>query len=135
MNETDIKLVKEAKKNALEILHNCVTPYGFKASADPAGYPQVWGRDSTVTLLGALASGDRDLITAGRHSLDTLGERQSCRGLVPLNVNPESGYISTENAGACDANLWYILGQYALYKATGDAHALKSNWPKMTRTS
>ncbi len=133
MNEEDQNLVKEAKKHALEILHNCATPYGFKASADPAGYPQIWGRDSSVTLLGALASGDSDLIAAGRASLDTLGDRQSCWGLVPLNVNPETGYISTENAGACDANLWYILGQYALYKATGDRYSLEKAWPKINR--
>lgn len=133
MNENEKHLVKEAKKHALEILHNCATPYGFKASADPAGYPQVWGRDSSVTLLGALASGDPELIAVGRASLDTLGGQQSCWGLVPLNVNPDTGYISTENAGACDANLWYILGQYALYQATGDRVALEKVWLKINK--
>jgi glycogen debranching enzyme len=133
MKQSDRKLIIEAKKHALEILHGCISPYGFRASADPAGYPQVWGRDSSVTLLAALASKDPDLIAAGRTSLDTLGAKQSPLGLVPLNLNPESGYISTENAGACDTNLWYILGQYALYKATGDENALKKNWLRITR--
>lgn len=133
MNQSDKKLILEAKKHALEILHGCVTPFGFRASADPAGYPQVWGRDSAVSLLGALACRDPDLISAGRASLDTLGESQSSWGLVPLNLNPESGYISTENAGACDTNLWYILGQYALYEATHDGTALKKAWPHISR--
>lgn len=133
MNQKEIELVKTAREHALEILHKCVTPHGFRASADPAGYPQVWGRDSSVTLLGALASGDSELIQAGRASLDTLGSAQSCLGLVPLNLNPENGYISTENAGACDGNLWYILGQFALYKATGDKNALQNAWPRITR--
>lgn len=133
MNATEHELIAEARKRALDIVHGCITPHGFRASADPAGYPQIWGRDSAVTLLGALATGDPDLITAGRASLDTLGGSQSCWGLVPLNINPDTGYISTENAGACDANLWYILGQYALYKTTGDLESLKRCWPRITR--
>lgn len=132
MNQANQNLIQEAKKRALEVLHGCATPYGYKASADEAGYPQVWGRDSAVTLLGAIASGDPDLVTAGRASLDTLGKGQSTRGLVPLNLNPQNGYISTENAGACDANLWYILGQYALFNHTGDLSALKSCWKNVT---
>ncbi len=133
MNQNEIDLVNEAKKRALEILHRCVTPYGFKASADPAGYPQVWGRDSAVTLLGAVASGDPELVAAGRASLETLGSAQSCWGLVPLNLNPETGFISTENAGAVDGNLWYILGQYALFEATGDREAFAKAWPRIIR--
>jgi len=108
MNQKEKNLVNEAAKHALEILHQCVTPYGFRASADPVGYPQVWSRDSSVTLLGALASEDKELINAGRASLDALSGAQSCWGMIPLNLNPESGDISTENAGSCDANLWYI---------------------------
>jgi GH15 family glucan-1,4-alpha-glucosidase len=50
-----------------------------------------------------------------------------------MNINPEDGFVSTENAGACDANLWYILGQFGLYKATRDLGALKKNWATVTR--
>ena len=133
MNQKDTNLVNEAAKRALDILHRCVTAYGFRASANPAGYPQIWSRDSSITLLGALASGDEALVNSGKASLDTIGEAQSCWGMIPLNVNPESGDISTENAGSCDANLWYILGQYALYRATGDKASLVRSWPRITR--
>lgn len=133
MKQAERNLVAEAKKHALEILHGCITPHGFRASADPAGYPQVWARDSVITLLGALAVHDPELVAAGRASLETLGSGQSCWGLVPLNLNPDTGYISTENAGSCDANLWYILGQYALYQASGDAQALKKNWQRISQ--
>jgi len=133
MDQTELILTTEARIRALDILHGCVTPYGFRASADPAGYPQVWGRDSVITLLGALASNDQELIAAGRASLETLSSHQSCWGLVPLNINPEDNTISTENAGACDANLWFILGQYALYKTTGDAEAVRRVWSRITR--
>ena len=90
----------------MDVLMKCVTPCGFRASAEQAGYPQVWGRDSVVTFLGAAASGEGELIAAGRASLETLGAYQSPLGLIPPNVNPDSGAISTENAGAVEAHVF-----------------------------
>jgi GH15 family glucan-1,4-alpha-glucosidase len=133
MHQKEQLLVSEVRKRAQDILHKCVTPAGFRASAEANGYPQVWGRDSVITLLGALASGDADLLSAGKASLETIGSMQSCWGLLPLNVNPDTGAVSTENAGACDVNLWYILGQYALFHATGDRLAVIDNWPRITQ--
>jgi GH15 family glucan-1,4-alpha-glucosidase len=133
MHQKEQLLVSEVRKRAQDILHKCVTPAGFRASAEANGYPQVWGRDSVITLLGALASGDADLLSAGKASLETIGNMQSCWGLLPLNVNPDTGAVSTENAGACDVNLWYILGQYALFHATGDRLAVIDNWPRITQ--
>jgi len=65
--------------------------------------------------------------------LDTLSGHQSELGLVPLNVHPETGEISTENAGAVDANLWYVLGQYYYYSLTRDAGYLRAVWPRIER--
>ena len=103
-------LIEEARQRALAVLHGCITPHGFRASALAAGYPQIWARDSMIVSLGAAATGDPQLLAACRASLETLKTHQSSRGLIQLNVNPDSGYISTENAGATDSNLWFILG-------------------------
>ena len=97
------KLLAETHARSLDILHKCVTPHGFRASALVAGYPQIWARDSIITFLGAAVTGDKIFLDAGRASLATLGAHQSARGLIPLNVNPDTGYVSTENAGAIDA--------------------------------
>ncbi len=107
------KLVADAHARALDILHKCATPHGFRASALAAGYPQIWARDSIITFLGGAATGDKVLVAAGRASLETLGAYQSARGLIPLNVNPDSGHISTENAGAIDSNLWLSWGTFS----------------------
>lgn len=127
------KLLANAHEKATEVLHNCVTPHGFRASGLAAGYPQVWTRDSAITALGAIASGDPTLIECVRASLHTVGERQSSRGLIPLNVNPDTGYISTENAGAADANLWYIIAHYMYYLTTKDKAFLTENWERITK--
>jgi len=73
-----------------------------------------------VTFLGAVTTGHADLLAAGRASLETMRAHQSKRGLIQLNVNPDTGYVSTENAGAVDGNLWYILGHYLYFQVTGD---------------
>lgn len=133
MNPDEKTLVETAREKALDILEHCVTDYGFRASAMTAGYPQVWGRDSVIMLLGAVASGDARLIEAGKRSLTTLGEHQSCLGLVPLNVNPDSGTISTENAGAVDSNLLFVLGHFLLFRTTGDLKYLENSWKYIQR--
>ncbi len=131
MNTRD--LLREARCHALEILHQCATPAGFRASALAAGYPQIWARDSVMTFLGAVAAGDADLIAAGRASLETMGKHQSPRGLIQLNVNPDTGYVSTENAGAVDGNLWYIIGHYLHYRTTGDLDFLQAHWSSIDK--
>ena len=59
---TDNQLLDEARKRALHIVHHCVTPHGYRASALAAGYPQVWARDAVATFLGACVTGDPELI-------------------------------------------------------------------------
>ncbi len=133
MKKSDLLLIGEARQRAQDILARCMTSCGYRASAQPAGYPQIWGRDSGIVLLGAAASGIPELIAAGRSSLDTLGAHQSPLGLLPLNVNPDTGYISTENAGACDSNLWFILAHYLHYRLTGNLEYLCQNWERIER--
>ena len=130
--DTDL-LLCEARQRALDILHHCVIPHGFRASAMTAGYPQVWARDSMITFLGAAATGDPTLIAAGRAALETMSAHQSQRGLIQLNVNPDTGYVSTENAGAVDGNLWYLLGHYLHFQLTGDLTFLRQHWSHINR--
>jgi len=125
--------IYEAQQRAQAILHGCVTKHGFRASALVAGYPQVWARDNGVIFLGAAATGDPQLLATGRAALETLGAYQSRRGLIPLNVNPDTGYVSTENAGAADGNLWFILGHYLHFQQTGDIAFLQKHWSTINR--
>ena len=126
-------LLNGTRRQALAVLQKCVTPHGFRASGLKAGYPQIWARDSMVTFLGAAAAGDPELLAAGRHSLETMSAYQSAKGMIQLNVNPDTGYVSTENAGAMDANLWYILGHYLHFQLTGDAGFLQRHWSNIDR--
>ena len=120
--------LNETRQRALDVLWRCVTQHGFRASGLAAGYPQIWARDNGIICLGALATGAPELIAAGRRALETMGTYQSARGLIQLNINPDTGYISTENAGAVDSNLWYIIGHYLYFKTSGDTAFLQAHW-------
>lgn len=126
-------LIDEARDRALDVLSRCATPLGFRASGLAAGYPQIWARDNGVIFLGAVAGREPLLLATARAALETLRAHQSPRGLIPLNVNPDTGYISTENAGAVDANLWYILCHYLYFSITSDAEFLLQSWPSIDR--
>ncbi|MDX1524191.1 MAG: glycoside hydrolase 100 family protein [Anaerolineae bacterium] len=130
---TQDSLLTEARRRAIDILRRCVTDHGFRASALASGYPQIWARDSMLTFLGAATTGQAEFITAGRASLETMSTYQSPRGLIQLNVNPDTNYISTENAGAVDGNLWYILGHFLHLQLTNDSAFLCHHWPRINQ--
>jgi glycogen debranching enzyme len=126
-------LTDTAYDKALDVLRRCVSLLGFKASALAGGYPQVWARDAPITALGALLTGDADLIACAKASLETLGSKQTDLGMIHLNVDTRTGEVTTENAGAVDANLWFIVGHFCYLGATGDEAFVRSQWPKLTR--
>jgi glycogen debranching enzyme len=126
-------LLSDTRERALDVLSRCATPDGFRASGLAAGYPQIWARDNAIVFLGAVASGEPQLIAAGCAALETMSAHQSPRGMIQLNVNPDTGYVSTENAGAVDSNLWYLLAHYLYLRATGDDAPLLRHWPNIDR--
>lgn len=118
-------MIDEAYAQAIRILQACVSDIGFKASALPGGYNEVWGRDSMITLLGAVASGNPALITAARASLDTLRQYQTDLGLIPNNVDVENN--EPQYRAYMDGTLWYVIGSYYYFKKTGDRNFLKKS--------
>jgi hypothetical protein len=61
-----------------------------------------------------------ELIACTRASLETLGSHQTDLGMIHLNVDTRTGDVTTENAGAVDANLWFILAHDAYRQHVGD---------------
>ncbi|MFN8568231.1 MAG: amylo-alpha-1,6-glucosidase [Kouleothrix sp.] len=113
------------------MIWRCVTPRGFRARL--AGYPQIWTRDTGVVFLKRGAHRRLQLIATARAALETMSAYQSARGLISPNVNPDTGFISTANAGAVDSNLWYLLGHYLYFNLSGDLLFLERHWPAIDR--
>jgi glycogen debranching enzyme len=117
-------------------------------------YQQVWARDSMICTLGLLLCHDAEGTDIARRSLETLRRYQSPLGNVAHNVGfpdvPDPALIAhggrlagdagervgvrdTIHAGCVDGSLWYIIGHYYHYAATGDRTLLEPAWESLER--
>lgn len=107
---------------AIELLEKASSSEGFLASAqDISNYKRVWARDGVICGLAALASGNEELITTFRLTLETLANNQHENGTIPSNVMTNGDVVEVSYgglAGRVDAVTWFIIGicQYAFYK-------------------
>ena len=107
-------------KDALALLHELITPYGFLASSIEAdNYKRIWARDSIVCGIAGLWSEDEALIEGLSRSLQTLADYQHGTGMIPSNVLPTEEDVSYGSlVGRIDATTWFILGACLYYKHT-----------------
>lgn len=118
-------MIDEAYRQAINILKECVSDIGFKASALDSGYHEVWGRDSMITLLGAMLTRESDLIHAAQTSLNTLQKYQTELGLIPNNVDVKNN--EPQYRAYMDGTIWYVIGVYFYHKQTGDLEFMKKH--------
>lgn len=128
---------QDAYENSLDLLRQCCTQHGFVASpAGAANYNRIWGRDSVIIGLAALASGEEDLIDCFKNSLLTLAAHQGPHGEIPSNVDPNTERISYGGmAGRVDANLLFIIGCGEYWIHSGDDAFLNKMMPVIEKTS
>lgn len=142
-------LVDEARGRAEEVLLSNGSELGLLGGGGGA-YKQVWARDSMICGLALL------LLERGREvhlrSLETLERFQSELGKVPHNVgfpglkdaalvahggalgsDSTEPVVDTAHAGCIDNNLWFILGHYTNWRATGELDRLRASWPALQR--
>lgn len=112
----------KAYLEAVGLLKKASSKEGFLASAmDISNYKRVWARDGVICGLGALASGDSELINTFEHTLKTLASHQHEMGTIPSNVAFDKNNIEVSYgglAGRVDAVTWFVIGvcQLAYYK-------------------
>lgn len=126
-------MIDECYTQAQKILKECTSDIGLKASALEGGYNEIWGRDSMITLLGAMVTGDAELRKASRTSLDTLKKYQTNLGLIPNNVDVEND--EPQYRAYMDGTLWYVIGTYFYFKQTRDLDFLKSHFSSVRKAA
>lgn len=124
----DEDLRREGYHQAIELMRRASGAHGFLATPTrQRNYRRVWGRDSAITSLAALLSGDSELIDASRRTLQTLAHYQGPHGEIPSNVDPENEAISYGGtAGRVDADLWFVIACGEHYRVTGDDDFLRA---------
>jgi glycogen debranching enzyme len=142
------ELRRTARYHAERLLLNNGGELGLLGSNQ--AYQQVWARDSMLCGLGLVLCRDSEGVAIFRRSLDTLRRYQSPLGKVPHNVGLAGTLdpaliahggklegdgtrvvLDTAHAGCVDNNLWYIVGHYVHYRATGDLRYLQEGWPSL----
>jgi len=112
---------KQHYHNAIDLLKEVATPYGFLASAqDISNYKRIWARDGVICGLAALASDNIELIETFQKTLETLVKHQHPLGTIPSNVLIKEGEDAVSYgglAGRVDAVTWFVIGicQYSIY--------------------
>jgi glycogen debranching enzyme len=127
------ELVEVAYQQAVEILRQCSTETGMKASVQRAGYPLVYARDSMITLLGAALVPDDEFRSDYQRSLDTLGELQTDLGYIHRAIHLDTMSKDCNAFGSVDSNMWYIIGHYNYYRHYQDRAYLEAVWPKLEK--
>ncbi|MFC4101331.1 amylo-alpha-1,6-glucosidase [Paenibacillus xanthanilyticus] len=121
-----MSVIEEAYHQSIYVLERCMHAMGAKASALLEGYPQVFARDSMITLLGASLVDNPAFKDAFMASLETLAVYQTRLGMIPLSVDIEKPRMEA-NQGAVDSNLWYVIGHGVYYERYQDLAFLRKH--------
>lgn len=126
-------VVQEGAERSLAVLHSAATPHGFVASPAFDHYAVIWARDALISSLGAVRSGDPELIAAAAATLDTLAGRMSPLGQVPAVVAPARNVWDFAEGGVVDATAWLpiVVGEWL--DATGDRDRARTWWGAVAR--
>lgn len=120
MKAEDLKLIKEAKKAALEVLlHNAHGPYHGLPRTAGWGYPEPYTRDLMFSILGIAVSGNQVLLKSIRKVLETLAKNQTQHGHITSLVH------DSKDRGASDTTPLFLLGVGIFIKVTGETEFLK----------
>lgn len=112
----------EGYQRSLELLRACVTEHGFVATPTTRdNYRRLWARDSSIIGLAALLTGDEELISVCRRTLQTFADCQGPHGEIPSNIDPNTRRVSFGGtAGRVDSDLWFVICCGAYWRTTGD---------------
>ncbi|MBU89997.1 hypothetical protein CMO94_00530 [Candidatus Woesearchaeota archaeon] len=124
-------LCDKAYDEALKVPRNCSHTSGIKASAKTSGYPQIWARDSMITLLGATCIKDAKIKNSLKSSFNILAKEQSLLGIIPNNVDVRS--LKPNFQAYADGGLWFVIGNANFFKQTNDKNFLKKNYPAIKK--
>ena len=120
MGKATDKRIAQAKEAALQVLlHNRHGPCRGLPRTAGWGYPEPYTRDLMIAGLGALVSGNRELMASLRRVLETLAKNQSPRGHIPSLVH------DPEDRGASDTTPLFLMMVAMYRRATGEAGFLE----------
>lgn len=104
----EVNLIDRVYAAAIESLRRCCHPRGLQGSGERVGHKEIWARDSMISVLGGVLTGDAQILDVLRASVSALKEKQAANGCIPNNVNPDTGRPNFR--AYADGGLWWIIG-------------------------
>lgn len=122
-----MNICDKAREKAVDILKECTHKMGLMASGGSKGYPQIWARDSMISLFGVCFTDDEEVMKALRSSFETLKEGRTKYGSIPNAVDVNSKRANFQ--AYADAGLWFVVGVSAFFKTSKDEKFLEKHFP------
>ncbi|MGM5485320.1 MAG: amylo-alpha-1,6-glucosidase [Nanobdellota archaeon] len=114
--------IEEGYRKAVDVLRKNQSKYGFSASTErKENYYSVWARDHCITSIGAILTGDEDLIETAETGIFFLLRNQIDHGQVPSYVeieNKKKVYGGFGSITSVDSNLWIVIACAIMHKRT-----------------
>ncbi len=111
--------IEDAKRAALEVLlYNARDGRGGLPRTAAWGYPEPYTRDLLIGALGALVSGNQELVSSLRRVLEVLAENQSPLGHIPSLVD------APNDRGASDTTPLFLMALAWFQNFSSDPHFL-----------
>jgi len=133
-------IIDQCYKKSTELLIRNATRDGFqaataskRANSPLVHYNWIFGRDASICSLGALASGQKELIKATRHSLITLARHQTRFGQIPNAVSEEKKKVEYYFTISVDATLWWLIAIKYYNKYSGDKKIYRLLEPRIKK--
>lgn len=126
-------LVDEAQTRSLELLDRASSHLGFVASPTFDHYAQLWTRDAAISSLGALISGEPDLIETAVRTMRSLSTATTPLGQVAAVIHLSSESWDWGEGGVVDATAWYVILTAAVLEVTGDSDLASDQWPAVSK--
>lgn len=93
-------------------------PWGFAASPDIDHYDALWVRDAALAVLGAVASGDIDLVETASATIRTVMMATPSSGHVPAVIWDDATSWDWGEGGVIDASAWFVVASAELAHRT-----------------
>ncbi len=120
MNSNEKKLINAAKQSAIAVLlHNSHGTVADLPRTAGWGYPEPYTRDLLISVLGIVASGNKELLYSVKNVLMTLAENQSENGQIPSLVHDKT------NLGSSDTTPLFLIAIGIFRNILGDPNFLE----------
>jgi glycogen debranching enzyme len=126
-------LVDEAQARSIDLLERASSTLGFVASPSFDHYAQLWARDAAISSLGAIVTGEPDLIETAVRTMTSLARATTPLGQVAAVIQLDSESWDWGEGGVVDATAWYVILTAAVMEVTGDSTLADKHWPTVSK--